>query len=294
MSARTSIDRLVVLSAAVTLLWAMPGCSWAAGGDFPYDIENLEPGERALVTLPLEFEVAPGNRLYVDGMLIERVHLSTGVNDSLYLNGIPILPHRPCPKEAPLSEETYRLIYGSVPYVRQRMQSGASARDAAEAYLAEHRRIVGALHGVFMEARESGKSRDTACAEAFAALREIDELEMIDWDGEVWQSHDTIVVTWKGLRGQEEILLLDPGPEKPEVLTEKQKRRLATRLYELLGQAGAPCWYVITCGGTTIAVGETDVARMRAHLEEVLSTGVATDGALSRRGAREILEWEGR
>ena len=174
------------------------------------------------------------------------------------------------------------------------MKSGVSAKEAARQYNAETDRVVGKLHELYVAARESGKERDAAGAEAFAALRGIDEHGVIDWDAEVWQRDNFIMFTWKGLRGEGHIELVDSHPEQPKMPNEKAKRRLATRLYELLGRGGAPCWYVITCGGTTIAVGKDDVARMEAHLQEVLTTGVATDGALSRRAAREILEREGR
>lgn len=285
---------LAVLVVASVIVGAMPVCSEANSGVSHYDIDALQPGERALVTLPAEFDILPSNRLYLDGVLIEHATLTTAEGDSLYLNGVAILPHRPCPKSPPLPEETYAQIYGSVPFVQRLMESGASAREAGDAYVAEQKRIGGKLYELYVAARESGKSEDVAGAEAFAALRNIDVSGLIDWDGEVRQSGNSIIVSWKGMIGEEELILLDPGPEVSRMPDEMAKRLLATRLYELLGRGGAPCWYVVTCGGTSIAVGTDHVARMEAHLLEVLSTGVATDGALSRRAAREILEREGR
>ena len=276
----------------------MPGCSEARDGDTPYDIDTLEPGERALVALPLEFDVAPSNRLYVDGVLIEHAGITTSEGDSLYLNGVPILPRRPCPKSPPLSEETYARLYGSVPFVQRLMESGASAREAGEAYVAERDRMFRELRDIYVAARRSGKSKDEAGAEAFAALWEIDEEHLINWNGHVSQSYETIFVKWRGMKGKARMVLPDTvpdaAPKKPVMPSEEEKRLLATRLHELLGRGGAPCWYVITCGGTSIDVGEEAVARVKAHLDEARETGVVKGGVLSKRAVEQILANEGR
>ncbi len=276
------------------MLSVMPGCGNAESGNAPYDIDTLQPGERALVTLPLEFDIVSSNRLYVDGVLVKHALLTTEDGGSLFLNGTPILPHRPCPEGPPLPEETYERVYGAVPYVQELVESGASAREAGQAYLAAKRRVVGRLHELYLAARESGKDRDAAGTVAFDALRDLDEASLIDWDGEVTQSYNMFIVTWRGMRGEEEILFVDSGPERLQAPSEEAKQRLATRLYELLGRGGAPCWYVITCSSTSIDIGTEAVAKTQAHLDEARQTGVIEGGALSKLAVEQILANEGR
>jgi hypothetical protein len=280
-----------ILIAVTLLLSAGPGCGEADNGDAPYDIETLEPGERPLVTLPFEFDIVPSNTFYVDGVLIEHAVLTTEEGGSLYLNGVPVLPHRPCPPPPPHTEEFYERIFGEAPFVQERMASGASATEAATRYIALRESISGGLGEIYRAARESGASKQAAGEEAFARLKDLDPLGLIDWEAEVRQKENYVVVTWKGEDHKFTINIVDPRPiEEPKMPNEMAKRRLATRFYELLGRGGAPCWYVITCGSTTVAVGKDKAAEMEAHLQEVLSTGVATHGALPRRAAREILE----
>lgn len=259
---------------------------------------GVHPADAVVSALPVEFDVVAINRLYVDGVLIEHVCLTTEEGDSLYLNGVPILPRRPCPKSPPLSEEIYARLYGSVPFVQELMKSGVSAREAGEAYGAERDRIFRELRDIYVAARRSGRDKDAAGAEAFAALKDIDEHELINWDGEVSQSYNSFVVKWKGMRAKAGMLLPEPmqkaPPEQPAMPSEEEKRILATRLYQLLGRGGAPCWYVITCGGISIDVGEEAVARVKAHLDEARKTGVIKGGVLSRRPVEQILANEER
>jgi hypothetical protein len=53
--------------------------------------------------------------------------------DSLRLNGIPILPGRPA-LEPRFPESTYRRLYGRVPFVLAKVDSGMTWQEAAEAY----------------------------------------------------------------------------------------------------------------------------------------------------------------
>ncbi len=57
----------VALAVAALMLCSMPSCNKAADLEPPYDIESIEPEERALVALPLEFDVLPHSRLFVYG-----------------------------------------------------------------------------------------------------------------------------------------------------------------------------------------------------------------------------------
>ena len=143
MSTRRLLHQLAVLAAAGLVLCTMPGCSKAADRDSPYDIENLEPGERALVTLPLEFEVHPANRLYLFGERVYSVRLTAEPGDSLRLNGVAILPlsKKGMFPEGKLTEVTYLRLYGEVPLVRKLMASGSTAAEAAEEYLAERKAL---------------------------------------------------------------------------------------------------------------------------------------------------------
>ncbi len=281
----------VAILLSVTLLFSVnPGCGEAADAAAPYDVDSLQPGERPLVTLPFEFDIVPSNRFYVDGVLIEHAVLTTEEGDSLYLNGVPVLPHRQCPPPPSRSDEFYERIYREIPFVRDLIAAGETPTEAATRYTDLTDSIIGGLGDIYRAARESGADRQTAGEAAFARLRDLDPEGIIDWNAEVRQEENYIIVTWKGRAHTFTINIMDPHPVVSRMPNEMAKRRLATRFYELLGRGGAPCWYVITCGGTTIAVGKDEAAEMEAHLHEVLSTGVATHGKLSRRAAREILK----
>ena len=77
---------------------------------------SIEAPEAA-VQFPLEFDVAPRNRLYLDGELVEHVCMTSVPGDSLYLNGVPILPrrHREIPWYEPPSDDDYLRWVGEAP-----------------------------------------------------------------------------------------------------------------------------------------------------------------------------------
>jgi len=294
-SARTSIDRLIVLTAAVTLLWAMPGCSWAAGGDSPYDFENLEPGERALVTLPLEFEVPNGNRLYLNGDRVHQVSLTADSGDSLRLNGVPILPWRTRQAEKPEhSNEEWLQVYGKVPFVEDLLAGGMTASEAGRAYEEELRRIRAGLLRAYEEAREEGSDRTDAVEVAFGELRDIDTENLVDWDTGAEATPTGIDLHWKGLPGLNALYLGDAAERDDSPPTEDEKRLRATMIYERLALLPGPCWYVIDEGFVATVYGQDNVAEAMKQLETTRNTGTVAEGWLPADAVRRILEREGR
>ena len=295
MNARLCIDRLVVLAAAVVALCAMPGCSWASGGDSPYDIENLEPGERALVTLPLEFEVPNGNRLYLNGDRVHQVSLTADSGDSLRLNGVPILPWRTRQAEKPEhSNEEWLQVYGKVPFVEDLLAGGMTASEAGRAYEDELRRIRTGLLRAYEEARAGGSDRADAVEAAFSELREIDSQSLVDWERGAEATPTGIDLHWMGRPGLAALHLGDPVERDDSPPTEEEKRLRATMIYERLALLPGPCWYVIDEGFVATVYGQDNVAEAMEQLETTRNTGTVAEGWLPADAVRRILEREGR
>lgn len=293
---RVLCRHLAILAAAVLTLLMLPGCSTAGHGDAPYDIETLEPGERAVVRLPLEFEVAPGNRLYLHGERVSRVELTTSPGESLYLNGVPILPaaHRDAPWYEPPSDEDYLRWFGDVPFVQELIASGGSPSDAAEKYIEERERVTHALWMVYAEVREE-QDVPSAVDAALARLPELDTLGLIDWEREPIASGGySVKLYWKGIKRSRWTMLMEPSNDaESRIPSEPAKAARATMLYEAL-TSPKPCWCFIGLGGFDLLCGKESVAEVEAELSNSLRTGdFAGLRHLDENAVREILEREG-
>ncbi|MFH1866351.1 MAG: hypothetical protein ABIK85_10755 [Candidatus Eisenbacteria bacterium] len=295
MNTRRLCHQLAVLAAAALTLCTMPGCSKAADQDAPYDIETLEPGERALVTLPLEFEVPPENRLYLNGERIHFVRLTADPGDSLRLNGVPIIPWRkkpPVPEEH--SEEQWLQVYGKVPFVEDLLVGGMSGSEAGRVYEQELRHIRAGLLRAYEEAREEGSDRTDAVEVAFSELRDIDTQNLVDWDTGAEATPTGIDLHWKGLPGLNALYLGDPAERDDSPPTEDEKRLRATMIYERLAVLPGPCWYVIGEGFVATIYGQSNVAEAMEQVETARNTGTVAEGWLPADAVRRILECEGR
>ena len=280
---------------AVCLLFALSASwVWANGNDAPYDLEDLGPGERALVALPIQFQVLPENRLYLFGERMDSVSLTTALGDSLYLNGIAILPlvERVYPRE-PVSEETYLAIYGGVPCVQELMRGGGSARAAAGVYESAREEIIRLTGDAYSTARAAGRSQTEAVLDAYGGLSEFDTHGLIDWSQDSSASEEDVRFAWKGMIWPKAWIVLRDAPERtePRVPSERDKRLKATQLYELLGMEPGPCWYLIGGASQTLC-GSDVVARALDQLELSRQLGETQPGPLLRARVREMLARE--
>lgn len=281
---------LVVLAAAL---------GESRAGAQAYDLGSLSPGERALVSLPLEFEVLPGNRFYLYGKRVFRVQLATAEGDSLYLNGVPILPVRT--REIPPSEvfacsdEEGRKVYGDVPFVESRVAEGVSVGNAASEYLRAREELMIQLGKAYYRARASGADISTAGRAAFERLQQLEGSALVDWERGPKAVKNCIRLFWLGMRGAE-VLCFNDAPEETlqRARSEEDKRYMATMIYEALA-VREPCWCLIGAGGFRIYSGKQDVSRLERELDAVLREREPRPiYLLDEHVVREILEQEGR
>ena len=276
---------------------ALPSCG-NSGTMAGYDIEGLAPGERAVVSLPLEFDVRPDCRLYVYGERVLSVRLATTLGDSLRLNRVPVLPHRTPPRTRSLddwSDERYLKIFGRVPLVQERIASGTLPEEAVTEFLNGAGEIRSGLRRVYMGARESGLSAEAAALDALAHLAELDTLGLINTECNNRAQGNRIFLCIKGIPGEEELVLHDTPPAVPDRRppSEREKALLATELYERLLLGRSPCWYFITSGGKSIFCGDESVAGVEAQIERARRTGVLGSSYLAPHIVKEVLGKEG-
>ena len=274
-----------LLLTVVSLLCAMSTA--CANGIDAYDLESLKPGERALVKLPLSFEVGPNNRLYVYGERVDSVNLSIGSGDTLLLNGKPIEPRlQPPPRDPEVVEVMWRRVGREIPFVQEKLAGGASAADAGEQWEAEVLKIRSLLFEEYREHRARGLSEEGAAAAAFSRLEEFDVHQLIDWSRRNSVEGSTVTYSTKGISltahlALEDILLAESSPPaKARHSTLRDKLRLATELYESLVLGPGPCWYILSWGGTTVLCGEDSVALALAQVAKARETGEEQDGVL--------------
>ncbi|MFH1864593.1 MAG: hypothetical protein ABIK85_01795, partial [Candidatus Eisenbacteria bacterium] len=161
-----------------------------------HDVESLQPGERALVTLPCEFEVPPQNRLYVYGRRIHEAVLTLAPRDSLRVNGIPIKPLRPGPPQGWPSEEKCAKVYGDAPLFQELVQSGMSAQEAAREYARRQSALHWRTRHAYSEAVDAGDGVSEAVEYTFGMLRELDRDMLIDWDRQVTSGESYVELYW--------------------------------------------------------------------------------------------------
>ncbi len=290
---------ILLLGLLAAAIGAMPVGATANGQELKYDLENLDPGERALVVLPVEFEVLPDNRLYLNGERIYHVQMTTAPGDTLYLNGVAIQPvrEREFPRDAARtgSDEECVRLYGDIPYVQALVDSGMSPSQAAAEFLDEKSKIWGDLSRAYEKARNAGADIPAAGRAAFARLREVDGESLIDWERRPDVAQDCIRLFWKGKRGGEVTCLAEvPAFAEPRMPSESDKQHRATMIYDALALR-RPCWCLIGAGGFRIYCGEEDISRMQSELDSVLhAKELRPVYLLDEPIVREILESEGR
>ena len=131
-------------------------------------------------------------------------------------------------------------------------------------------------------------------AEAFEMLRQLDELELIDWErGCQLIGTDSIEMRWKGTKWGAGVTLRDPPKHRePTAPTTKEKRLRATEVYELTGLDEGPCWHAIS-GVVVTLCGKGKTAEAAVQLESSREADEPIQGPLPETVVREILDAEG-
>ncbi len=293
---RTNTPALLVLGTALLLVLVGAAPAAANGDDAVYDLDDLEPGERALVKLPLEFQVPEENYLYLYGKRIEHVQLTLDPGDSLRLNGIPIYPRAvPAPNYPMPSDEKLHARYKDVPYVQALLERGATVQEAADSFEKECMRVFGGLRKAYGEALESTSSPEAAARAAFGKLADIDQNGLVDWERTPNVAGTSIEIPWKGrpLAVAAELRSVS-GSVRGQVPAIDNMLTRATMIYEAM-VLRRPCCCIIGSGGFRLLCGEEQVSRVRAEIAHLLATqDVKNVPALGENTALDILSAEGR
>jgi hypothetical protein len=277
----------------LTGVWAAAAC--ANGGDSLYDLENLQPGERAIVKLPCEFDVLPGNRLYLYGVRVHHVVLALAQGDSLCLNGVPLLPRRAVNEREAANPHDRRdwQFLAAVPYVAELVSRGVALETAGPSYLEEQLKVCGEVKKAYAGYRRDGAAADEAARQALDRLRDIDALGLIDWTKDVRVEDGIMCLWWRGQPAELSFRLED---EKPVSRTTSpgqiEKRTLSTHLYEMLGLSPGPCWHFITLGADVTACGARNVAIVQGQLSAARGASVVPEGPLSSDAVLSVLRHE--
>jgi len=260
-------------------------------------------GDTLSVTFPVEFDVLPHNRLYVRGERLTRVQLTTAPGDTLFLNGVPVMPFGRCP-EVPVvfTEEMYLRLYGDVPYVQRLMNSrGMSASAAFECFVVamDSLRLVTAR--VYQEARDRGATRSEATAAAIEEMPALDKHGLVNWQAPIVAGSGSVRLRWNGQSGQrafgfagystsQDTTGVDTDRRSAAAMpSEREKAGYAVRLYDAMTYAPEPLWRVITCGGWSQWGGFERAERAERVLEAARSFAEYEEGVLSRLAVTEIV-----
>lgn len=293
--ARTALQ--VIYAIGLAALAASQGCANDGTGSL-YDTEQPVSGERALVQLPCEFQVKEENRLYVYGERMRSVSLEVGPGDTLFLNGVPILPKRTPPPPAQTkprpSDDPYAKLYGNVPFVVERVASGSTAAEAGRAYLRVQEQLRQRIYDTYFDGRSEGLAPVAAAERAFARLVELDTDELIDWTRSCEVRETDIRLFWKGWEWSSATLLLRDWPEeyRSSDHSEGKAQLLATQLYEFVALGEGPCWFLIGATGRTLMCGEDRVSAALDQLAHARRTGEYGVSPLNSRQVQLILAGE--
>jgi len=289
----------MVPSAVLLTLTLLAGCGWAGSDDAPYDLDNLQPGERALVSLPCEFSIPPQNRLYVYGERITDAVLTLSPGDSLRVNGIAVKPLRPGPPQSRPSDEALEALYGEVPTFRASLASGKPPWEAAKDFLRKSGALKTRIRRAYSEALRSDMSEETALPHVLERLLALDTDSLLNWDENIRVDGRMIRLYWRGWKGGagadwvsfEEDRSRYVGLPSPEARVREQIH-FATTLYDRVYRDNGPCWYFITHGGTVMARGNHNVGIVEGQLEHARTTNEIIEGPLPKGTVARILGYE--
>jgi hypothetical protein len=155
------------------------------------------------IQFPVSFEIAEGNHLFVMGRhFVGPVTLTWEPGDSVRVEGMAI---HPVPEGPPreISEEELERIYGTVPFIVDLVESGATWKEAARSY--NELRT-----GIEMDAiRRYGRVLWSSGSEEVATKSVVDSLDtsLFDPDFEITWSPGYVVVKWDGMWYQAEFRL---------------------------------------------------------------------------------------
>lgn len=277
-----SLTLILVATAALTRSSAS---GESAGADSGNGVQAREP-------LLLEFDVAPGNRLYVNGERIEHVRLALSPGDSLRLDGVAIMPpavHAQV-ENIRISDEQLATWYGEVPYVQARLAEGKSIAVATELYETARLRVSRLLRRAYATARREGASKGDAGIAALSQLRAIDRDGLLDWTRGPTVAGSEVTLVWEGIEPEFTVMLSSDSYSAPDPASLDEERWARARsMYDALA-IPHPCWCFTGAGGYRMLCGEQMASRLSAELARVLATGDVREArAMGESTAREIL-----
>ncbi len=259
-----------------------------------YDPESFVPGRIPLVNSQISFDVAPENRLYLNGHRIQRVSLAVDSIGTLFLNDAIIYPsHR---VDQPHSFDPWendvdhlRRLYSSIPFVQDLVSKGDSWNTAVQQYYQHKHMIMNDLRTLYADA---ALSMDTYDAMESTAQRvfSADSLGLLEsapaFTGE------TYTLSYRGDPartrlpvGAASVNEVPPSPEDLRTSTVHQARVTATDLFNSLSRLSVtPCIISICyatrfrhCSSGVVLRAEEQIGRVSRGEDPAV---VASDGPL--------------
>ncbi len=153
--------------------------------------------ERApiVVEFPYLLRIAEGSVLVVHGHdFRDSVWITWEYGDSMRVEGLPVVPPPAVPRKI-LSEGAYASIYGKVPYVRNLVDSGATWREAYQAWSEERGRIKRSMVRLYNEVIDSTRSREAAIQAVKTAI----DRSLLEPGARIEVTSQYLEVTWQGV-----------------------------------------------------------------------------------------------
>lgn len=278
---------------------------------------RCEDGSEGLVEFPYEIEIAPQNVLFVDGYEFHgKVTCTWEPGDSLRIEGIPILPRRPRPRELYPSEERVQKKWANEPFVRQCVEKGMTWHEAVREYelserygqvpfvkqlVEQGRTWAAAVHEYNKRIEEITSASNRAYwkvllstgSKELAAQAALDSLErtFVDPSFEPKASAYGMVVKFQGYPVPHSIAFSEKPPwempslEELQRVTRKKASDVARRLQRYLSQTGTQALMV---GSGHLELGGGVVEEAMRQIEEGRK-GRLVEGPLDERELKLIL-----
>ncbi|MFH1311654.1 MAG: hypothetical protein ABIJ00_00350 [Candidatus Eisenbacteria bacterium] len=242
------------------------------------------------IEFPYVLKIAPGNVLVVYGHVIRNEVLVTWEpGDSLRVEGLPILPKPSVPRIV-LSEHGLAKTYGRVDYVRERVDSGYTWRQATDASFQKRHEEIQSARAVYATVIDSTGSHEKA---ARAVSNSFDRsLLRPGYEPVVTLTHTS--VEWQGGFTDHDMPELEfnrGNPDFKEIFkktTEEGRACFKTR--QLVWWLGGPgiCVVMENPGGMRASCG--DSARRAVAQIEAAEMGSIKEGRIDETDLRRIID----
>jgi hypothetical protein len=219
-----------------------------------------------VIEFPYLLRIAEGSVLVIHGHdFRDSVWITWEYGDSMRVGGLPVVPPPPVPNRT-LSEGSYASIYGKVPYVRSLVDSGATWREAYQAWREKRDGIKRSMVKLYNEVMDSTGSQEAAVQAVHDAI----DRSLLEPGARIEVTSQYLEVTWQGMP-REHVMCSNmtpfEGPLLPRERDEKRMRSSARRLAMFLAPPRKGPSFVnwnprgFSAGGGQEAINQLEMAK---------------------------------